>query len=90
MQELGVRAGPGGLGEPFGDGLRCAGTNVLRLEIDVANANGRSSTTIPIAQTAGLTAGDVKRYQWWYRDPVASPCGTGFNLSNGLEVTWGP
>jgi hypothetical protein len=33
-------------------------------------------------------AGDVKRYQLWYRDPASTPCGAQFNLSNGLEVIW--
>jgi len=36
-----------------------------------------------------VAPGDVKRYQLWYRDPVTSVCGAQFNLSNGVEVTWG-
>lgn len=80
----------GGLGLPFGDGLRCAGNGVLRLEVDAANANGLSATTVPIAITAGIETGDTKRYQWWYRDSGVGPCGSGFNLANGLEVVWGP
>jgi hypothetical protein len=47
-------------------------------------------TTNAISTTAGLVAGDLKRYQIWYRDPAASPCGSGFNLSNGIEVNWTP
>jgi hypothetical protein len=40
---------------------------------------------------AGLaSAGDVVRYQLWYRDPVFSPCVNGFNLTNGLEINWLP
>ena len=34
--------------------------------------------------------GAVVQAQLWYRDPTSGPCGTGFNLTNGLEVTWGP
>jgi hypothetical protein len=78
----------GGSGILFGDGLRCAGGNVVRLEVAVADANGASSTTIGIATNGGVSAGEVKRYQCWYRDPVGSPCGSGFNLSNGFEVNW--
>ncbi len=80
----------GGLGLPFGDGLRCAGGNVVRLELATADANGHASSSVPIALTAGVSAGDLKQYQWWYRDPLPSMCGAGFNLSNGLQVLWTP
>lgn len=80
----------GGMGFTFGDGLRCAGGNVVRLQVRVADGTGSSATTISIAATASLSPGDLKRYQWWYRDPTLSPCLTGFNLSNGVEVTWAP
>ena len=30
-------------------------------------------------------SGEVKHYQFWYRDPTG-PCGAGFNLSNGLSI----
>jgi hypothetical protein len=30
------------------------------------------------------------RFQLWYRDSIASPCGSGFNLSHGLEVAFVP
>ncbi len=79
-----------GSGVQFGDGLRCAGGGVIRLQVRFASGAGDSATTISVS-AAGLTApGDVKRYQLWYRDPVTSPCGAQFNLSNGVEVTWGP
>ena len=78
----------GGSGTAFGDGLRCAGGGVKRLQVVFAGAAGNASSTITISQAAGLVAGDLKRLQWWYRDPIASPCGNGFNLSNGVEVTW--
>ena len=80
----------GGSGSLFGDGLRCVGGNVTRLEVRMANSAGHSATTLPIAATVGVGPGDVRHYQLWYRDSVASPCGTGFNLSNGLEISWTP
>jgi len=96
----GLPAGPGlyfqgdnmtnsGNGVPFGDGLRCAGGNVIRIEIRLSTS-GLSRTTVPIAITGEVSAGDTKHYQLWYRDPVGSPCGTGFNLSNGYKVLWMP
>jgi len=80
----------GGVGNPFGDGIRCAGGAVIRLEVSFADASGASSTTIDIGSKGGVAAGDVKRYQLWYRDPNTSPCGGLFNLSNGMEITWTP
>ena len=78
-------------GNPFGDGLRCAGGNVLRLEVQFANSGNNFSvqTTLPIAASANVSIGQTKRYQYWYRDSGASPCNSQFNLSNGYEVTWG-
>ena len=77
-----------GNGIAFGDGLRCAGGGVIRLQVRFAAADGTSATTADIAASGGVVAGDVKRYQIWYRDPNTSPCGTQFNLSNGMEITW--
>ena len=78
-----------GNGIQFGDGLRCAGFGVVRLEIVTPDSNGDAATSIDIVAKGGAAAGDVRRYQIWYRDPVTSPCGALFNLSNGLEITWG-
>jgi hypothetical protein len=83
-------AAAGGAGAPFGDGLRCAVGDVLRLEAVTADSDGAASSSRSISAAAGLVAGDVRRYQWWYRDPGVSPCQSEFNLSNGLEVIWGP
>jgi hypothetical protein len=80
----------GGAGASFGDGLRCAGQNVRRIQVVTADAAGNASSTLSIAAGGAPLEGDVKRYQWWYRDPALSPCGGGFNLSNGLELIWVP
>ena len=78
----------GGSGNVFGDGIRCAGGAVVRLQVRFSNATGESSTTANIAATGGVSAGDVKRYQHWSRDPNTSPCGNQFNLSNAIEIVW--
>jgi hypothetical protein len=77
-----------GSGVAFGDGLRCAGGGVIRLQVVFPDATGASATSIDVAAAGGVSAGDVKRYQIWYRDPNTSSCGAQFNLSQGLEVTW--
>ena len=80
----------GGLGVAFGDGIRCAGGNVRRIQVRTASAQGDVSSTASVSTAGAVNPGDTKRYQWWYRDPGTSPCGNFFNFSNGLEVTWLP
>lgn len=78
----------GGEGTPFGDGLRCAGSGVVRLEIAVPDADGALQSSIDVGARGGASAGETKRYQLWYRDPIGGPCGAGFNLTNGLAIAW--
>lgn len=80
----------GGAGVPFGDGLRCLGGSVVRLQVRLPNSSGSASTTIGVAAKGAVAPGETKHYQLWYRDVVASPCGANFNFSNGLTVTWQP
>lgn len=80
----------GGNGIVFGDGLRCAGMNVVRLGVMNPDANGDATWGPGLAVMGGWTSGDIRRFQTWYRDPTGSPCGTGFNLSHGMEVTFTP
>jgi hypothetical protein len=77
----------GGLGNVFGDGLRCAGGAIVRLGVVISDGSGVSTSNPGVG--SGLAAGDIKRYQYWYRNPAGSPCGSAFNLSNGYEITWG-
>jgi hypothetical protein len=79
-----------GNGVPFGDGLRCAGGNVIRFGVMLPDAAGGASWGPGLGATGGWGVGDVRRFQVWYRDPSGGPCGSGFNLSNGLEVTFVP
>ena len=74
----------GGAGNAFGDGLRCAGFEARRLEVQTS-AGGASATSASIVTKGLVNAGDTKYYQLWYRDPSV---GSGFNTSNGLEITW--
>ena len=77
-----------GAGVAFGDGLRCVGGSITRLQIVFSDAAGNSATTTGLGALGGVSAGDVKRYQLWARDPNTSPCGGHFNLSNGVEINW--
>jgi len=82
----------GGLGATFGDGLRCATGTITRLGT-VQNAGGASSypgaLDPSVSVRGGCAAGDVRTYQVWYRNAAAFCTPSTFNLSNGLEITWG-
>lgn len=86
----GANAVSGGNGLAFGDGLRCAGGNTIRLEVAFANGSGAVSSSSSISSGGGVSSGQTFRYQYWYRDPSFSPCLSGFNLSNGVEIVWAP
>lgn len=84
----------GGTGITFGDGIRCCGQNVIRLEIVVPPGPEPATATMGVNINADfpgtISPGDKKCYQFWYRDPGSgNPCGGGnFNLSNAVSVTW--
>ena len=86
---------------PFGDGLRCVapGTSGLN-RFNPPNPSGPTGTmtrgpglvayssNFPIA--GHIAAGNTYYFQAWFRDPFSGPCGFGWNLTNGLEVTFVP
>ena len=79
----------GGNGLVFGDGLRCCGTNVVRLQVVSSDPNGTALSTDSISSDGGVIPGDTRCYQFWYRDPSGGGvCGAGFNLSNSYKVGW--
>lgn len=80
----------GGAGVTFGDGLRCAGGQVSRLAVRVPDVTGTAAWGPGYAAAEGWQSGDSRTFQVWYRDPLGSPCGGQFNLSNGLSVTLTP
>lgn len=84
----------------FGDGLLCAGGNLLRLYSRNASAG---SVSAPVGSDASISArsaalgdvisaGSTRYYQVYYRDAVASfcppPTGSDFNLSSALSILW--
>jgi hypothetical protein len=82
-----------GAGAVFGDGLRCAGGSVIRLG---TKSNVAGSSTYPAAGDPSISVrgavtfiGAVRTYQVWYRNAAAFCSPATFNLSNGLEITWG-
>jgi len=77
----------GGLGVQFGDGLRCVGGAARRLQIVSTDFSGAAQTTVDVAAHGSVLAGELKRYQLWYSDP-GTPCGSLYNLSNAVEITW--
>jgi len=84
----GITSPTPGVGVMFGDGLRCAGGSVVRLQVKSASSSGESNTTADLITEGVISAGDTKYFQLWYRDPASSPCGSTFNLTNGLQVNF--
>jgi endonuclease/exonuclease/phosphatase family metal-dependent hydrolase len=88
--------GPNQIQLPFGDGYRCVGGGIYRLgPPQLADGLGGFSRYVDLNQPPAdsgpgeITPGSVWNFQLWYRDP-AGPLGHGFNLSDGLAVTFCP
>ena len=83
---------------PFGDGFRCVGAGpagISRFNPPIsADLFGNAARIVdhsapPTGSGPGtVTAGSTWNFQFWYRDPAAG--GTGFNLSNGLSLSFVP
>jgi hypothetical protein len=41
-----------------------------------------------VSVRGGVPAGATRHYQAWYRN-TTGPCGSGFNLTNGVAIDWG-
>lgn len=89
-------AASGGVMIPLGDGNFClsaAGGGLFRFPPRLSDSAGVLRETGILAAAAefgaGVTAGSTWNFQAWYRDS-GGPCGSGFNLSNALAVTFEP
>ena len=75
----------------FGDGYRCVGTfDLKRLNPPVATGTGTAQRALDMtaAPLNSVQAGDTRYFQFWYRDPGV--IGAGYNLTDGLEITFCP
>jgi hypothetical protein len=87
----GVTQSAGGAGFQFGDGLRCAGSPIVRLKrvMNVGGASHYPETGDPGVSVRGMvTAPGTRTYQAWYRDAAPFCTASTFNLTNGVQVTW--
>jgi len=74
---------------PFRDGILCMGNPTERMEYVSLDSVGVGTTQGSIIQQGSIPGpGVIRYYQFWYRDPFLTPCGTGSNLTNGLKVRW--
>lgn len=76
---------------PLGDGTLCIGGSIWRLPVISTTAGGTASyavnnTSLPGGQT--FSPGLARNFQFWFRDPGFGA--HGFNLSDGLTVTFCP
>ena len=77
------------LGVPriYGDGLRCVGGSLKRLGVGHASADGSATFGPGLAGRGGWTSGATFGFQVYHRDPVG-PCGSGFNVTPAVAVTF--
>ena len=76
---------------PFGNGFRCIGNTVHRLDVTTGVSGALShelDVTAPPSPAGQITAGSTWNFQAWYRDPSGG--GAFFNLSDGLRLAFQP
>ncbi len=81
-----------GAGTALGDGKLCAGGSTVRLKtvFNVAGASQYPQSGDPPVSARGLvTMPGTRTYQVWFRNAAAYCTAATFNLTNGLDITWG-
>lgn len=73
-------------GVAVGDGLLCVGGSTQRLTVLSSDVNGTTVWGPGLLGQMGASPGQLHHFQSWYRDPMGSPCGAGFNFSNGVSL----
>jgi|GEM_PF-1413050 len=82
-----------GNGQVFGDGKRCTGGEVLRIDTatnfgGISQYPGAGDPGVSVRGFVPITGG-MRVYQIWYRNPDPGFCTPSFfNLTNALSVTW--
>ena len=72
---------------PLGDGQLCLGPGLVRFPVLRLDGVGTALQVVD-HDLEGFQPGDTRYFQLWYRDPGFGAAG--FNLSNGLEITFCP
>lgn len=86
--------GPNQSNLPFGEGVRCVDGALVRLTPQFSNSLGEVNTLLdlsapPFDSGPGLVGpGDVRNFQYWYRDTPGGPAG--FNTSDAMQVQFCP
>ncbi len=81
--------GPNQTSVPFGEGVRCVGGGLSRLPVLLSDASGDAAQVLDLTQVPSpILVGSHHNFQLWYRDPSGGP--NGFNLTDGLSVTFCP
>ena len=100
--DFGLTAGPvpnqpgiffyaaGQLQLPFGEGFRCVGGTIHRLNPPLFATGNQLVRAVDLSTlpSGPLGSTDTWNFQAWYRDPTGGP--SGFNLSDAIEVTFCP
>jgi len=76
---------------PFGNGVRCVGGGVFRLNVVTTDgtfgfAEKPIDLTAPPTPAGEILPGSIWNFQFWFRDTAAG--GAGFNLSDGLSASF--
>ena len=85
--------GPNAIQVPFGNGFRCVGGGVFRMNVQHSGATGSYQKDldffgVPPYGAAEVDPGETWRFQCWFRDPPAG--GATFNLTNAVSVEFIP
>ncbi len=90
MLIAGLSTVSGGSGAPFGDGLLCVAGGRAIIGLATADSAGEAHYGPGLALSQGFGAGDQRFFQARFRDPLGSPCGTAFNTTPAVGVTFVP